>query len=343
MARSHSCASNAGEPEITRARGHIAADAALRVDHGVVVNGEMAGNAHLPGQQHVLLQNGAARQTGLRADDVVLAHHAGVADLHQAVDLRAALHARFAHGGAVHRGERLDLDVVLDHRHAGLHDLEVRAVARFGEAEAVAAHHDAVLQDHAVADAAEFAHHGVRVGAEIVADLRAFVDHHVRMQHGVAADGDVFADHGEGADGGAFADPRGWPRSTLADECRAAGAAAGRTGPARARNRDKDWPKSGWRAAVPASGSATRIAAARVCFTLGAYFGLARNVSSDGPGLLHPRHAGDFNVGIAPELAAEARGEIAERDSLDGGHKDGFIVPGRPRISRKANDFRDEL
>ena len=79
------------------ARRHVAADAALRVDDGVVVNGQVSGDAHLSGQQNVLSENGAAGETSLRADDVVLADHAGVAHLHQAVDFCAALHTRFAH------------------------------------------------------------------------------------------------------------------------------------------------------------------------------------------------------------------------------------------------------
>ena len=62
MARSHSRASNAGDPDITAPAGHVAADAALRVDHRVVVNGQMAGDAHLSGQQDILLQNASCRR-----------------------------------------------------------------------------------------------------------------------------------------------------------------------------------------------------------------------------------------------------------------------------------------
>src|ERR1700722_15038106 len=97
--------------------------------------------------------------------------HARMAPLPQAVDLGPALDARLAHGRPVHRGERLNLDIVLNHRHAGLDNLEVRSRARFRETESVAAYHHPVLQDHSIPDPAEFADDGVRVGAEIVTDL----------------------------------------------------------------------------------------------------------------------------------------------------------------------------
>src|ERR1035438_1625844 len=92
------------------------------------------------------------------------------------VDFRAPFDARLAHRGAVDRGQRLNLHIVLENGHAGLHNLALRAVGAFGEAEAVAAHHHAVLQRHAMADAAEFAHRGMRMRQEIVADLRPFID-----------------------------------------------------------------------------------------------------------------------------------------------------------------------
>ena len=110
------------------------------------------------------------------------ANHAGMADLHEAVDLGAALDARFAHGCTVDRGEALDFDIVLDHRRAGLDDFIVRAVGSFSETEAVAADYGAVLQNDTMADVAIFTDDGVGVGEEIIADLRALVNHHVGME-----------------------------------------------------------------------------------------------------------------------------------------------------------------
>jgi hypothetical protein len=66
-------------------------------------------------------------------------------------------------GCAIHRSQALDFHIVFDHGHAGLHDLVMRSIGAFGEAESVAADHHAVLQDHAIADAAKFAHRGVRM------------------------------------------------------------------------------------------------------------------------------------------------------------------------------------
>ncbi len=63
---------------------------------------------------------------------------------------------------------------------------------------------------------------------------------------------------------------------------------------------------------MPRAASDTRMAPARVCFTLGAYFGLARNVSCPGPGLLHARDAGDLHVPIALEAAAQGVGDLAK-------------------------------
>ena len=45
--------------------------------------GQVSGDAHLPGQQYVPFEDTTARQSGLSADDVVFAHHAGMADLFQ--------------------------------------------------------------------------------------------------------------------------------------------------------------------------------------------------------------------------------------------------------------------
>src|SRR4051794_4200124 len=64
----------------------IAADSALRVHDRVVVNREMSRHADLSGEQHAFSKNARSGESGLRADDVVLADDAGVADLDETID-----------------------------------------------------------------------------------------------------------------------------------------------------------------------------------------------------------------------------------------------------------------
>ena len=294
MARSHLRRIERRRPRHARVRLHIAADSALRIDDRAFVNREMPGNAHLSGQKHVLLQHGTSRQTRLRANDIVLAHHAVVAHLHQAVDLGAAPHARLAERGAVDRSEALDLDIVLHDRHARLHDLVMRPVGALRKPEAIAAHHHAVLQNHAIADPAILAHRGMRVRRESFADPRAFINHDMRMQHGIAPDLDVLAHRDECADRRAFADPRRFRDRRRSDESPAWAAAADRTVRGRARNRDKGSPKSA--SECPLTACAAMTALAWVVFSFGAYFGFDRNVMYPGPASSIPRTPRDLRV-----------------------------------------------
>ena len=80
----------------------IVADATLRVNHRAIVNREMAGDAHLASQKDALAQDGGSGKTSLGTDNVVFADHAGVADLHQAIDLGAAADARLANLSLIH-------------------------------------------------------------------------------------------------------------------------------------------------------------------------------------------------------------------------------------------------
>src|SRR5260370_8423666 len=90
-----------------------------------------------------------------------------MAYLHEAVDLGAALNASFADGRAIDAGERLHLDIVLDDRDAGLHDLVMRTIGALGEAETVATDDGAVLQDNPAADPPKSPHHDVQEANEI--------------------------------------------------------------------------------------------------------------------------------------------------------------------------------
>src|SRR5271165_1874510 len=141
----------------------------------------MTGDTNLTGEQNILFQNAAAGQPGLRADDIVLADHTGVAYLHQAVDFGSTANPRLAHRGAIDGGERLNLHVIFQNRSAGLDNLKMSAGGGLGEAESVTANDHSILKNHAMSDAAILADNSVRMRQKIVADLCAFINHYMRM------------------------------------------------------------------------------------------------------------------------------------------------------------------
>ena len=128
------------------------------------------------------------------AEQSVFANLRAVADLYQVVDLDAAPDAGFADAGAIDAGVGLHLHVVFDDDRGRLGNLVPVSVVSFGEAKAVGADHDSVLQQHVVADAAVLADDRVRVREEVVADLHSAIDHNVRQQDRVVADLDVLVD-----------------------------------------------------------------------------------------------------------------------------------------------------
>jgi len=155
---------------------HIMTNTGLRPDNRVFVDRQMAGRSGLARHDHVFLQNRAACQSGLSADDVVLAHDACVTYLTEAVDFCAAFHSSLTYGGAVHGSQRLYLDVVFNHRDAGLWNLGLSAFISLGKAEAVTSDNHSVVDCNPISDAAKFANRGVGVSNEIVADGAAFID-----------------------------------------------------------------------------------------------------------------------------------------------------------------------
>ena len=112
----------------------------------------------------------------------------------------AAADLRFADGRAVDRAVRLDFHVVADHRDSRLAHLVPLTARLAGEAEAVAADDDAVLQQHAIADAAILPDARVRVCEEIVADARPAINGNKAVQHRAAPDLDIFIHEAIGPD-----------------------------------------------------------------------------------------------------------------------------------------------
>ena len=162
----------------------------------------------LAGHDDVLFEHGTAGQSGLPADDVVFSNDAAVADLAEAVDFGAALHARFAERAAIHRGQRLDLNIVFYDGNGRLRDLELRAFVRLRETKAVATNGHAIVERDAMAYAAEFAHRHMGVSREIVADAAALINHGMRMQRNIRTDGRMFSYYGKRADGRVRANDR---------------------------------------------------------------------------------------------------------------------------------------
>src|SRR6185436_2725887 len=130
--------------------------------------------------------------------------------LHKVVDFCPAANACFTHASPIDASVRLNLNIVLNDRRPGLHDLAPMSGVVLGKSEPISAHYNAVLQDHVVANSAKLANNGVRVGDKVVADLGAAIDHAVCKQHSVVADLEVFADHHVGSDVGIRANPGRW-------------------------------------------------------------------------------------------------------------------------------------
>lgn len=199
---------NCGIAGIHGVRRDVVGDAAFGRDDAAVANREMAGSAHLPGENAAVADLCRTSEADLAAEHSVDADARCVADDDQVVKLGAATYASFADGGAVHAGVGLDFDFVFQNCRAGLLHFVPRAVALFSEAETVAADDDAILEDDAIADLAEFADNGVGVGEEIITDAGTLINRDVAVENSVAANVGVFFDDAVGADMGASADFR---------------------------------------------------------------------------------------------------------------------------------------
>jgi len=129
--------------------------------------------------------------------------------LNKIVNLGASGYMRFTHTGTVYASVGLDLDIIFNHRRAGLDDFVPVARIIFGKAEAVGPDDDPVLEDDIAADAAVLADDGVGVGEKVISDFSSLVNNNVGEQHGIFSDFDVFVDEHVGADVRIRADFRG--------------------------------------------------------------------------------------------------------------------------------------
>src|SRR5712692_971291 len=135
-------------------------------------------------------------------------------DQDQVVEFGATSNASFPHRGAVDTGVGLDFDVIFQDGRPGLRQFVPGPIFLFRETESVSTNDHAVLENHAVADAAEFADNGMRVGKKAVADLHAAVDGDEAMQHRIAADSRFLVDETIRTDVRSLSDA-----GTLGDHC----------------------------------------------------------------------------------------------------------------------------
>ncbi len=127
--------------------------AGLRGDNGAVANRRDGPElADWPAKMQLSPTTVEPGESDLAAEQGVFADFRGVADEDQVVKLGAAADARLADGGAVDAGVGLDFDVVFQDGGAGLQHFVPAAVRLLGEAKAIRADDDAVLQDDAVAE-----------------------------------------------------------------------------------------------------------------------------------------------------------------------------------------------
>src|SRR3954447_25937877 len=102
-----------------------------------------------------------------------------MSDLHEVIQLRAALDLGDSHRGAIDATVGLHLYVVPDHDVTRLDDLLPLSLVVFCETKSVGSDHHAVLQDDIVADLAELPNCGVRMRQEIISYRSAFVNNYV--------------------------------------------------------------------------------------------------------------------------------------------------------------------
>jgi hypothetical protein len=179
---------------------NVICNAALGCDDGSFADLAVADHSHLTSQNHAVGDFGGTAEADLGAEQGVFADLGSVADLHQVVDLDSAPDAGFANAGTVNAGVCLDFDVVFDDDWGGLGNLVPASIMSFGEAEAVGADDDAILQQNVVADAASFPDYGVGVREEVIADSYSAIEDDVRQQDGVVADLDILVNDYERAD-----------------------------------------------------------------------------------------------------------------------------------------------
>src|SRR6267143_863036 len=189
-----------------RAGRQIPRKSGLAVDNAAIAYGKVAGAGGLAGENAVVANFGGAGEADLSAEHGVGANARSVTDKDKVIELGTAGHSGFTDCGAIDAGVGLNFNIVFEDGRAGLLHFVPSTVFLLGEAEAVAADDDAILQDDAITDAAKLAHHCVGVRKEIIANARAAINRNGAVEYSVAADLNVLVDETVGADVCAFSD-----------------------------------------------------------------------------------------------------------------------------------------
>lgn len=163
-------------------------------DDGVVADVDVARATGLSGKDDAAAGSSGTGETGLATEHGVGANVASMADQNEVIDFCTVADAGFADSGAIDTSVSLNFHVIFENGRAGLRDFVPGAVLAFGEAEAVGSDDGAVLENDAIANAAEFADDAVGMCEEVVADLRAAIDGNGTVENGVFADDHVFID-----------------------------------------------------------------------------------------------------------------------------------------------------
>ena len=100
----------------------------MRADADVIANFQVAGDAYLPGHNHVIPQLRTARNAALGDDKTMLTNSNVVADLNQVVNFRAAPDHRWPESSTIDGHVRANLNVVTNNHAANLHHFQVHPI-----------------------------------------------------------------------------------------------------------------------------------------------------------------------------------------------------------------------
>ena len=177
----------------------------------------MSGDADLSGENHAFSDHRTSGQTGLRANQCVFFDRAGMSDLHEIVNFRAAFDSRFADRSTINRRIRADLDIIFQHNSPDLRNFQPSFFFRLCITETVRTDCRVIVNDAVFADLAIFADRNAGMNHGIFADLHAVVNRYVRKNLYIC-DNAVFSDWNKGINRDGFGNLGGFINKCRLDE-----------------------------------------------------------------------------------------------------------------------------